>query len=87
MGQFGANGRNWGLPMNTVRHHWRRKAATASTAAVLTFSLATVAEAAPAGHAVAPGGLSAKAADQIAALQQIKQSLSPAERKLDSRLA
>ncbi|MCW2647794.1 MAG: putative subtilase-family protease, partial [Pseudonocardiales bacterium] len=54
---------------------------------MLTFSLATVAEAAPAGHAVAPGGLSAKAADQIAALQQIKQSLSPAERKLDSRLA
>jgi hypothetical protein len=34
--------------MNTARHHWRQKAAAASTAAVLTVSLATAATAAPA---------------------------------------
>ena len=73
--------------MNMLQHHWRRKVVACATAAVLTFSLATVAEAAPAAQAGTPGGLSAKAADQIAALQQIKASLSPAERKLDSRLA
>ena len=32
------------------------------------------------------GGLSATAAKQVAALQRVKPSLSPAERKLDSRL-
>jgi hypothetical protein len=36
--------------------------------------------------AVADTGLSDKVASQIAALQQVKRSLSPAERKLDSRL-
>jgi subtilisin-like proprotein convertase family protein len=41
-----------------------------------------------AGSAAAAGGtLNARAADQIAALQRIKTSLTPAERKLDSRLA
>jgi hypothetical protein len=51
--------------------------------------VAMVAAAAVAGggaSASAADGLSAKAAEQLAALQQIKRSLSPAERKLDSRL-
>jgi hypothetical protein len=47
---------------------------------------AAIALAASAQAAAPPGRLSARAADQIAALQQIKESASPAERKLDSRL-
>jgi subtilisin-like proprotein convertase family protein len=58
----------------------------ATGAAALVLSMTAAANAAPAGPAAKPTGLPANAAAQIAALQQIKKSLTPAERKLDSRL-
>jgi len=73
--------------MNTARHLWRTKTLAAGAAGIVSFSLATAAVAAPAGQTAKPGALPATAADQIAALQQMKTSLTPAERKLDSRLA
>src|SRR4051794_37352894 len=60
--------------------HVRRTSRLAAVAAVSGLVCA-----APAARAA--DGLSDKAASQIAALQQIKGSLAPAERKLDSRLA
>src|SRR4051794_34031776 len=54
---------------------------------VTAMAIGGLAVAAPAAGAAAPADLSAKAAKQIASLQQLKKSLTPAERKLDSRLA
>src|SRR5262245_37130441 len=51
-----------------------------------TMAIGGLAVAAPAAGAAAPTGFSDKAAKQIVALQKIKQSLTPPERKLDSRL-
>lgn len=57
-----------------------RMSVAALTAATLTLT-------ATAAHAKAPDDAATRAAGQIAALQQLKKSLTPAERKLDSRLA
>jgi subtilisin-like proprotein convertase family protein len=49
---------------------------------ILLFAAAGAVSAAPAQGASPPGRFNARAADQIAALQRVKQTLSPAERKL-----
>src|SRR6187200_3229633 len=53
---------------------------------VTTVAAGGLAVAAPAAGAAAPAGFSAKAQRQIAALQKLKKSLTPIERKLDSQL-
>jgi subtilisin-like proprotein convertase family protein len=73
--------------MDAARIHRLRTAAIVGAVAVLTLSFSTHASAAPANSADPAGSLTAKAAGQIAALQQIKKTLTPAEHKLDSRLA
>jgi subtilisin-like proprotein convertase family protein len=69
-----------------LRSSYAYRSCVIALVAVSAFSLSafTAAGAVPQS---APGGLSDGAAAQIAALQKIKASLSPAERKLDSRLA
>src|SRR3954451_9769515 len=54
---------------------------------VTTMAFGGLAAAAPAASAAPPAGFSAKAASQVASLQKLKTSLTPTERKLDSRLA
>src|SRR4051812_6269786 len=54
---------------------------------VTTMAIGGLGVGAPAASAAAPAGFSAKATSQIAALQKLKKSLTPTERKLDSRLA
>jgi subtilisin-like proprotein convertase family protein len=65
----------------------RGLAIVVTSTAVLALSGVSGASATSSAATASPGELSATAAAQIAALQQIKASLSPAEQKLDSRLA